>query len=58
MRLAEALRHTVAASRHEKLPAITVSLGVAIHQDNETVESLIMRVDNALYQAKHWVATA
>ena len=53
MRLAEALRHTVAANRHEKLPAITISLGVAIHQDNETVESLIMRVDNALYQAKH-----
>ena len=53
MHLAEALRHTVAHTRHDKLPAITVSLGVAIHQDNETVESMIMRVDNALYQAKH-----
>ncbi|WP_240902603.1 MULTISPECIES: diguanylate cyclase [Aquitalea] len=51
--LAESLRQTVAQTRHDKLPAITVSIGVAIHQEQETVESLIMRVDSALYQAKN-----
>ena len=51
--LADSLRQTVAQTRHDKLPAITVSIGVAIHQQQETVESLIMRVDSALYQAKN-----
>ncbi|MBV8679595.1 MAG: GGDEF domain-containing protein [Aquitalea sp.] len=52
LHLAECLRDTVAGSKSTALPAITISIGVALHQAHESVESLIMRVDSALYQAK------
>lgn len=52
LHLAECLRATVANGQTAELPAITISMGVAQHLDEESVESLIMRVDNALYQAK------
>ncbi|RBL65330.1 sensor domain-containing diguanylate cyclase, partial [Pseudomonas sp. MWU13-2625] len=52
LHLAECLRETVASGQTTPLPAITISMGVAQHLDEESVESLIMRVDNALYQAK------
>ncbi|WP_293765220.1 sensor domain-containing diguanylate cyclase [uncultured Aquitalea sp.] len=50
--LAEFLRQTVEQLRHPELPPLTVSIGVAQHLDDESTESLIMRVDRALYTAK------
>lgn len=35
-----------------KLPQITISIGIAEHHKNETVEELIERADKALYEAK------
>ncbi|SCK21108.1 diguanylate cyclase [Vogesella sp. LIG4] len=50
--VAENLRTTVEQLQQPGLPQVTVSIGVAQHHGDETVESLIKRVDNALYQAK------
>ena len=36
----------------EALPAITISIGVAEYLDGETLDTLIERADQALYQAK------
>lgn len=52
LHLAECLRETVASNQKAHLPAITISMGVTQHLDEESLESLIMRVDHALYQAK------
>lgn len=51
-RLAECLRTTIEQIRVPHLPPITVSIGVAQNQDNETTESLLKRADAALYRAK------
>ncbi len=37
----------------DELPPITVSMGVSIVRENEDSESLLKRVDQGLYQAKH-----
>lgn len=50
--LAESLRLAVAAIHIPDLPRVTVSIGVAQQQPEETTESLIKRADAALYQAK------
>ncbi|PKO33324.1 MAG: sensor domain-containing diguanylate cyclase [Betaproteobacteria bacterium HGW-Betaproteobacteria-7] len=50
--LAECLRISVSGIQISELPRITVSIGVAQHQADETTESLIRRADAALYQAK------
>ena len=50
--LAECLRISVFGIQISELPRITVSIGVAQHQAEETTESLIKRADAALYQAK------
>ncbi|NTS76618.1 GGDEF domain-containing protein [Catenovulum sp. SM1970] len=36
----------------QRLPTITVSLGIAVQQKGEVFEQLLSRADNALYQAK------
>lgn len=50
--LAECLRASVAEMQIPELPRITVSIGVAQHQLEETTESLLKRADAGLYQAK------
>lgn len=50
--LAECLRAAVAGMQIPKLHRITVSIGVAQHQAEETTKNLLMRADAALYRAK------
>jgi two-component system cell cycle response regulator len=56
--VAERLRHAVAAepffihSTSERRP-ITISIGVAIAQPGDTVDTLLQRADEALYEAKN-----
>ncbi len=56
--LAENLRQKVAAMKlingktKQRLPAITISLGVAVQKENERFDSLINRADLAMYEAK------
>jgi diguanylate cyclase (GGDEF)-like protein len=49
--VADKLRTGVAATR-EALPAITISVGVAVAQEGETLTALIRRADDAMYAAK------
>ncbi|MHB8334774.1 MAG: GGDEF domain-containing protein [Acidimicrobiales bacterium] len=48
---AERIRERVAGSAPD-LPIVTVSVGLALRQRNETQESLLARADEALYRAK------
>jgi diguanylate cyclase (GGDEF)-like protein/PAS domain S-box-containing protein len=50
---AERLRERVADAEQGEVGRVTVSMGVAELQRGETLVSLIERVDQALYQAKH-----
>jgi diguanylate cyclase len=50
--LAERLRVYIAAQSIEG-HNLTISIGVAQHQQNESTEALLDRADKALYQAKH-----
>ncbi len=52
LHLAEILRTAVEQLKAPHLPHITISLGVAQYQQEETIECLISRADSALYQAK------
>ena len=50
---AERIRIALAAGRPEGLPPFTVSIGLAsIENPQESVESALLRADNALYRAK------
>jgi len=40
------------ADHFKNINCVTVSIGVAQHQSEETTESLLRRADTALYQAK------
>lgn len=51
--LAEAIRATVARVTIPGLPRFTVSIGVARHAPNESIDELFKRVDEALYKAKN-----
>ncbi len=51
-RLAECIRTSAAEMQIPNLPQITVSIGVAQHESEESTESLLRRTDAALYQAK------
>ena len=51
--LAEKIRETVELHDFANVPKQTVSLGVSEYIYNETHESLMKRVDEALYQAKN-----
>jgi diguanylate cyclase (GGDEF)-like protein len=46
------LRASAAEIQVPDLPVVTISIGVAQHQSEETTESLLRRADTALYQAK------
>ncbi len=50
---AERLRERVADAEQGEMGRVTVSMGVAELQAHETLASLIERVDQALYSAKH-----
>lgn len=50
---AERLRERLALVDHAEVGRVTVSMGVAELQAHETLASLIERVDQALYSAKH-----
>ncbi|BCX82039.1 diguanylate cyclase [Methylomarinovum caldicuralii] len=58
LRLAEQIRETLAKSRlkrrdnEETLGQVTLSIGIAGLEENDTVDSLIERADQALYEAK------
>lgn len=50
---AERIRHAVQHDPGQALPfPLTISIGIAEYQDNDTLESLVDRADQALYQAK------
>jgi diguanylate cyclase (GGDEF)-like protein len=51
-RIAETLRLRIKNHRFEGVPNITVSFGVTCYIEGETKESLLKRVDKALYEAK------
>lgn len=51
-RIAERLRKRVESLQDPKLPRLTISLGVSQLAQNETLDQLLSRTDEALYQAK------
>ena len=53
LNLAEVIRATVAKVSLPGLPRFTVSIGVARHEANESIDELFKRVDDALYKAKN-----
>lgn len=53
--LAEKIRNAVASSGYhhkDETITVTISLGIAVHSENETQDQLIARADQALYAAK------
>ncbi len=50
--LAERIRQEVAVEAFPQAGSITISLGVAQLRDGDSIDSLLKRVDDALYQAK------
>jgi len=50
--LAERLRLAIASLPIEMVPQVTASIGIALIQDNDSLASLLQRVDQALYRAK------
>ncbi|WP_437889487.1 GGDEF domain-containing protein [Phytobacter sp. V91] len=53
LEVAESIRLTLANLRLPDLPPFTVSIGVARHQPEESLDELFKRVDGALYNAKN-----
>ena len=53
MQIAENIRAAVARITIPGLPRFTVSIGVARHNQDETLDELFKRVDDALYRAKN-----
>lgn len=51
--VAETIRQAVANNDTPGLPGFTVSIGVARHLQNESLDTLFRRVDEALYRAKN-----
>ena len=53
MLVAETIRAEVARIAIPGLPRFTVSIGVARHNPDESIDDLFKRVDDALYRAKN-----
>ncbi|UWM62329.1 sensor domain-containing diguanylate cyclase [Enterobacter sp. CP102] len=53
MQVAETIRAAVARITIPGLPRFTVSIGVARHNQGESIDDLFKRVDDALYRAKN-----
>lgn len=52
LRMAESLRQKIARHRFSIVGQITASFGVTVYGENESLETFIKRVDDALYEAK------
>ena len=52
MKLARRLKSKIENHDFTKVGQVTSSLGIAVYQDQDTVESMLKRVDDCLYQAK------
>ncbi len=52
LKLAERMRSEIEAHAFETVGKVTASFGVALLAEDDTVDSLIMRADEALYRAK------
>jgi len=50
--LSERLRFAFSSYRFEKIVYKTVSFGLALFEDEDTIESLIAKADKALYDSK------
>ncbi|WP_319471696.1 diguanylate cyclase [uncultured Pseudodesulfovibrio sp.] len=50
--LAERIRNEVAAQQYRNAASVTVSLGVAQYQSDDSYDLLVQRADGALYEAK------
>ena len=50
--LAEKIRKRIHALRIQEIDSITISAGVAVMQDSDTLSQLLQRADKALYEAK------
>ncbi len=50
--LAEGLRQKIENHRFKTVGTCTASLGVTLYQDNDTIDTIIHRADQALYKAK------
>ena len=53
LQIAESIRAAVARITIPGLPRFTVSIGVARHDQGESIDELFKRVDDALYRAKN-----
>ena len=53
LKIAESVRAAVAHITLPGLPRFTVSIGVARHDPEESIDALFKRVDDALYRAKN-----
>jgi diguanylate cyclase (GGDEF)-like protein len=53
LQIAESIRAAVARITIPGLPRFTVSIGVARHNQGESIDELFKRVDDALYRAKN-----
>lgn len=52
MELAEKIRSRIEAFSFPTVGTKTASLGIAIHQEGDTIDHMILKADTALYQAK------
>ena len=52
LRVTDKLREIVAAHPFKEIPQITISVGVTVFREKDTKETMLKRVDDALYQAK------
>jgi diguanylate cyclase (GGDEF)-like protein len=50
--LAERIRHKVKEASFKDVGRVTISLGVAKYQNQESIESLVKKADDAMYRAK------
>ncbi|MDH4944369.1 diguanylate cyclase [Sulfurimonas sp. C5] len=53
LEVAERVREAIASHHFEGLKQVTISLGVAEYQENESLQSLLKRIDEKMYQSKH-----
>ncbi|MEO9656052.1 diguanylate cyclase [Marinomonas sp.] len=50
---AERLRELIEQMQHDKLPNITVSIGVTEYRAGDDIDNIVKRADTLLYKAKH-----
>ena len=50
--IAQSIRQKIETIQHTKVKSVTVSLGVTLSKETDTVDSIIKRADEGLYLAK------